>query len=140
MGCIFKSVKCEMKRIGVNVPGVHETLYFPGVTIDYKDPERKTLRTGISELFGRFKKSDYQGIAVCGDFFVLVFKGEWEIISSEGKLLKSIPPSGNIVGANESYFVVRNDDMITGYDKDGKNVGSRKLTAEEIMKIDETGN
>ena len=140
MGSIFKSVKCKMNRIGVNGPGVHEVLYFPDVTIDYKDSERKTLRAGISELFGRFKKSDYQGIAVCGDFFVLVFKGEWEIISSEGKLLKSITPCGKIVGVDESYFVVRNDDMITGYDKDGKNVGSRKLTAEEIKIFAETGN
>ena len=37
----------------------------------------------------------------------------------------------------ENNIVVRNGDVITGYDKEGQNIGSRKLTSEEIKMLDE---
>ena len=33
-------------------------------------------------------------------------------------------------------FIVRNNNIITGYDIEGKNVGSRELTAEEMNTLD----
>lgn len=138
MSIIVKDVKVTMSQLGVNVPGKkRRVLYMPSCTISYVDKDKNNCRTGIGELLGRFKKSDYLGKVVCGDFFVLIFKLEWEFISAEGKLLKSMPPCGKIVGVEENNIVVRNGDMITGYDKEGQNIGSRKLTSEEIKMLDE---
>ena len=138
MSVIIKDVKVTMSQLGVNVPGKkRRILYMPSCTISYVDKDEKSCRTAIGELLGRFRKSDYLGKAVCGEFFVLIFKLEWEFISAEGKLLKSMPPCGKIVGVEENNIVVRNGDMITGYDKEGQNIGSRKLTSEEIKMLDE---
>ena len=127
-----------MSQLGVSVPGKkRHVMYWPSCTISYVDKDKSSCQMVIEELLGRFKKSDYLGKAVCGEFFVLIFKQEWEFVSAEGELLKSMPPCGKIVGVEESNIVVRNGDMITGYDKEAQNIGSRKLTAEEITMLDE---
>lgn len=138
MSVIIKDVKVTMSQLGVNVPGKKRSVvYIPSCTISYVDKDKNDCRTGIGELFGRFRKSDYLGKAVCGEFFVLIFKLEWEFISADGKLLKSMPPCGKIIGVEENNIVVRNGDIITGYDREGQDIGSRKLTVEEMKMLDE---
>lgn len=137
----IKSVDVKMSRLGLNVPGQkRKVVYLPIVTINYEDARIGSVQADTGKLFGRFKKSDYQGEVVSKDFFVLVFKSEWVFFSSEGKLIVAIPPCGQIVGVDERCVVVRNGDEIIGYDKEGKNVGSRQLTTEEIARLNEVGN
>ena len=45
-------------------------------------------------------------------------------------------PCGTPIQADEDEFIVRDGNVITWYDKNGKNVGSRELTAEEIEYLD----
>jgi hypothetical protein len=45
-------------------------------------------------------------------------------------------PCGTPIQADETEFIVRNDNVITWYNKDGNNVGSRELTAEELEYLD----
>lgn len=138
---VIKSVDVRMSRLGLNVPGQkRKVVYLPIVTINNEDAQKESVQADTGKLFGRFKKSDYQGKAISKDFFVLVFKSEWEFFSSEGELIVSIPPCGQIVGVDEHCVVVRNGDEIAGYDKEGKNVGSRQLTTEEIEMLNEVGN
>lgn len=132
----IKSVKLKFSRIGINVPDrPRKVIYFPEITITYTNPEKKAIQKSIPELFGRFKNSDYLGYASCAEFLVLIFKSEWEIVSMEGKLLLSMPPCGQIIAVQDDYFIVKNDNTLTGYNKEGKNIGSRELTAEEIEEL-----
>lgn len=140
---VLKSVTCKMKKaFGMFVSGSdkHTIMYSPKVTIVYENPEMESIQVEIFELCGRFKPSAYQDVVVCDDFFVLSFKTEWEIVSSDGKLLKSMPPCGQIIGAEGQHFIVRNDDTLTSYDKEGKSIENRKLTAEEMKALNEAGN
>ena len=70
------------------------------------------------------------------DFFVILFTNEWEILSDDCKLLATMKPCGTPIQADEDEFIVRDGNVITWYDKNGKNVGSHELTAEEIEYLD----
>lgn len=137
MSVLIKDVKVEMMQFGVNANTLPKrvTVCFPQVTVSYMDSGKADRTVFLDELSGRFKKSDYLGKVVCGEFFVLVFKQEWEIISPDGRLLASMQPCGDVIAADEDHFIVRNGNVITAYDIDGTDVGSRELTAEEIKQL-----
>lgn len=137
MGTI-KNVKVVMSRIGVHAASFNKVVYMPAVTITYTDPNRKKFNTFISVSDGNIglKKKDYHGVVICGDFFVILFTNEWEIRSDDCKLLATMKPCGTPIQADETEFVVRNDNVITWYNKEGNNVGSRELTAEELEYLD----
>ena len=137
MSVLIKDVKVEMMQFGVNADNLPKrvTVCFPQVTVSYMDSGKVDRIVFLDELSGRFKKSDYRGKVVCGEFFVLLFKAEWEIISPDGKLLTSMQPCGDVIAADEDHFIVRNSNVITAYDIDGTDIGSRELTAEEIKQL-----
>lgn len=138
MSVIMKDVKVTMSRIGITSANVqHHVAYMPMVTITYVDPKRKRLRGCIQGRIGRFKKSDYLEVVLCGEFFVAIFKTEWCIISPECQLLASMSPCGQIIAVAEDHFIVRTGETITGYDCEGKSVGSRKLTSEELQELNQ---
>ena len=138
MSILIKDVQARMSQIGISTSNStkRKVMYMPSVTVEYEDFEKKPCHAYIGELLGKFKKSDFLGSVICGEFFVLIFKLEWEIISPECKLIASMPPSGEIIAVKENHFIVRNNNIITGYDIEGKNVGSRELTAEEMNTLD----
>lgn len=138
MSVLIKDVKVEMMQFGVNANTLPKrvTVCFPQVTVSYMDSGKADRIVFLDELSGRFKKSDYRGKVVCGEFFVLIFKAEWEIISPDGRLLASMQPCGDVIAADEDHFIVRNGRVITAYDIEGKDVGSRELTDEEIKQLD----
>ena len=71
MSILLSDVQVKMSRIGVHTANASTNLYFPTVTIYYTDPKKKPVSTWIIELGSRFKKSDYLGKVICGDFFVI---------------------------------------------------------------------
>ena len=75
-------------------------------------------------LFGKFRKSDLKSIAVCSNFFVITFKTEWTIISSEGDYVMSISPCGQIIGVDKYCFFVKKDNVIAGYNGKGEEIGA----------------
>lgn len=138
MSILIKNVKVQMSRLGLHSDKLPKpkVMYVPSVTVTYEDSGKKARSTYINELFGRFKKSDYIGKVICGEFFVLIFKTEWDIISPECRLMATMPLCGEIIGADEDNFIVRTGNIITGYNIEGHSIGSRELTAEEIQSLD----
>lgn len=134
----IKDVKVHMSRIGVHTASYNSVVYVPAVDISYMDPSKKKFSSfaPISDGNRGLKKKDYHGSIVCGDFFVLLFTNEWEIISSDNKLLCAMKPCGTPIQADENDFIVREGNIITGFDKNGKIIGSRELTADEIEYLD----
>lgn len=70
MSILLSDVQVKMSRIGVHTANASTNLYFPTVTIYYTDPKKKPVSTWIIELGSRFKKSDYLGKVICGDFLL----------------------------------------------------------------------
>lgn len=134
----IKSVNVRMSRIGVHAKGFDKTVYVPSVDITYTKGNRKKLRTiaPVSEGNRELKRKDFHGVVICGDFFVILFTNEWEILSEDCKLLATMKPCGTPIQANEDDFIVREGNSIACYDKNGNNTGSRELTAEEIEYLD----
>lgn len=137
-GVTIKSVKVTMSRIGIHTQELNKVVYLPLVNITYTDANKKKLSifAPLSEANGGPKKKDYHGVVICGDFFVLLLTNEWEILSDECKLLATIKPCGTPIQADEDEFIVRDGNVITWYDKNGNNAGSRELTADEIETLD----
>lgn len=130
MSILLSDVQVKMSRIGVHTANASTNLYFPTVTIYYTDPKEKPVSTWIIELGSRFKKSDYLGKVICGDFFVILLKTEWDIISPEGKLVTSMSPCGEVVEAEEDHFIVRNGNIFTGYNIKGKAIWCKESVTE----------
>lgn len=137
MSVLIKDINVEMFQFGVNANTFPKrvTVCFSQVTVSYTDYGKADRTVFLNELSGRFKKPDFLGKVVCGEFFVLLFKTEWEIISPDGKLLVSMQPCGDVIAADEDHFIVRNGNVIMAYDIDGTDVGSRELSAEEIKQL-----
>ena len=134
----IKSVKVRMSRIGVHGVEINKVVYVPSVDITYTDTNKKKLSifAPVSEGNKGLKRKDFHGVVVCGDFFVILFTNEWEILSEDCKLLTTMKPCGTPIQADEDEFIVRDGNVITWYDKNGKNVGSRELTADELEDLD----
>ena len=134
----IKSVNVRMSRIGFHGVEINKVVYVPSVDITYTDTNKKKLSifAPVSDGNKGLKRKDFHGVVVCGDFFVILFTNEWEILSEDCKLLATMKPCGTPIQADEDEFIVREGNIITGYDKNGKNVGSRELTAEEIEYLD----
>lgn len=137
-GVTIKNVKVTMSRIGVHTGNFNKNVYLPAVDITYTDPNREKLATFIFVSDGNLglKKKDYHGVVVCGDFFVILFTNEWEIRSDDCKLLCTMKPCGTPIQADINDFIVREGNVITGYDKNGNNIGSRELTNDELDYLD----
>ena len=142
MNAKIKDVKVVMSRFGVTTSHTPQRVvsYVPMVTVTFDDPNMQKTDCMVGDLWGRFKKSDYLDRVLCQDFFVLVFKQEWEIVSADGKLLHSMQPTGEIFQLTPEirtdYFIVREGHTWVGYDKAGKVVASREMDAEEAAEYD----
>ena len=136
----IKDVKVVMDCIGVRTAARKSVIYVPSVTVTFNDPQIPKTECLIDGLGGRFKKSDFVTCILCHTFFVLVFKQEWAIVSSEGKLLTTMQPTGQIIQTDldvcEDYFIVREGNMWVGYNSDASIVGSREMEEEEIAEFD----
>lgn len=137
MSAIVKEIKLTMSRIGVHAGVTNKVVYVPDIKITFEDPKCPPKRFYMMNLAGKFKKADYLGYVICEEFFVLIFKQEWEIISSKGELVTSMQPCGQIIGVEPDYFAVKEGNMLVGYDGKGKIIGSRELTEEEIAELSE---
>lgn len=130
----IKNVKVSMSRIGLHGVNINKVVYMPSVDITYMDSKKKKLSmfAPVSEGNRGLRREDYHGVVICGDFFVILFTNEWEILSDDCKLLATMKPCGTPIQAEEDDFIVRDGNIITGYNKKGESIGSRELTAEEI--------
>ncbi len=115
--------------------GKQSKIFYPNIKVKYVGIKKKH-ELSVDQLVGRFGAEDLKGATVCGSFFVLRFKIEWEIITSDGALVKSMGPCGQIVGCDEDSFFVRHHGVLTAYNIKGDVIGQRNLTSEEIVKCD----
>ena len=138
----IKDVKVVMSRIGVTTSNTpkRNVSYVPMITVTFENPEMQKSDCMISDLWGKYRKSDYLGCVLCQTFFVLVFKQEWAIVAPDGKLLHTMQPTGQIYqltpDVREDYFIVREGHAWIGYNETGEVVASREMDAEEAAEYD----
>lgn len=134
----IEEIKIRMSSFGVcGSDDEQRKIYYPDIKIKYVG-SKKMHDICIDQLVGRFKEDDLKQVAIiCDCYFVLLFKIEWDIISSEGVLVKSMGPCGQIVGSNDDSFFVRHHGILTAYNIKGEVLGERDLTPDEIAIYDE---
>jgi len=133
----IEDLTVRMDRFSVSrSDGKKSEIFYPAIKVKYVGSKKKH-DISVEQLVGRFGAEDLKGAAICGSFFVLRFKIEWEIITSDGVLVKSMGPCGQIVGSDEDSFFVRHHGVLTAYNIKGEVLGQRNLTPEEIKMCDE---
>lgn len=134
----IEDITVKMNSFGAYSPNDKQRkIFYPDIKVKYVGSKKKHSIC-IEQLIGRFKVGDLKSVAIIGDYyFILLFKIEWDIISSDGVLVKSMGPCGQIVGSDENSFTVRHHGVLTGYNIKGEILGERMLTPEEIAMCDE---
>ncbi len=127
----IKDVKVTMFQYGLHAPNLLKGKEFCLSTVKIIYMDDSVVEKCINELSGKFRKSDFKGIAICSGFFVIAFKTEWAIISPEGDYVMSMSPCGQIIGVNKNCFFVRKDNTIIGYNGKGEKTGC-ELSKEDI--------
>ena len=132
----IESVEVGKTKIGIhsmNPEGVaNKNVYYCRVVISYEEVKKKK----INYLFDVEYKT-YRGVLICSDFFVVGTTTEYRIYDENGTFITSIPvDSGRPVGVQADAFVLLKGCTITGYGKDGKAIGSRELSPEDLKKLE----
>lgn len=127
-------VKINYSRLGVHTETKNTAVYMLRATITYEDsPKPKKLYIKLPQGFLNTKKM-YEGCIICQTFFVLDVNGSHNIYDADGKYQTSLLKSdvGPCVDVTENYFFCLLGKTITGYDVNGKSIGSQELTPEEL--------
>ena len=133
----IESVKVGKTRIGMHYSNpegaVNKNVYYCRVEISYIGIKKKKTCYLFDVLY-----SIYQGTLSCRDFFVIGTNKEYRIYNDAGEFITSLPVNmGRPVGVQTDAFVLLKGSTITGYGKDGKAIGSKELSPEELKQLGE---
>lgn len=133
----IKDVKISLSHVGVTTEKEHTAHYMLRAAITYNETSKpKRLYLDLPEHILITKKM-YQGYMICQTFFVLLIDGTYNIFDADGNYKTSLLKSdvGQCVGVDIDYFTCLVDKTVTGYDINGKSIGSRELTPEELADL-----
>lgn len=130
----IKKAKVTFSRFGLHSAVQNKVVYLPELNITYKD---KLKSKGCFLLDAKkVTKKSYKACGYGDDFIVLYVDKEYLIYSELGDLLSTLSDEiGQLIVVNNDHFIVRIENSIFGFDKNGNEIGGRKLTGEEIAML-----